>query len=127
MPSGTASIASFWRSLTRASVSPLAWPDVDEQTSRSREPRALHISSMAFATSTLLAWRCPESPSKSRSTWKPVTRRPLCRTAAAAAGSPSGWPTMSEAFSMTWVNPAARTARSFGSSGPAMVIVSMPK
>ena len=56
-----------------------------------------------------------------------MTRRPLCRTASTAAGSPLGWPTMSEALSMICVKPAARTALSFGSSGPARVIVSMPK
>jgi len=34
---------------------------------------------------------------------------------------------MSVAFSMICVKPASRTARSFASSGPASVIVSMPK
>jgi hypothetical protein len=56
-----------------------------------------------------------------------VTRKPLARTASTAAGSPLGCPTMSEAFSMIWAKPAARTALSFASSGPARVIVSMPK
>jgi hypothetical protein len=56
-----------------------------------------------------------------------VTRKPLERTAAIAAASPPGWPTMSVAFSMTCVKPASRIAFSLASSGPASVMVSMPK
>jgi hypothetical protein len=48
------------------------------------------------------------------------------RTASIAAASPSGWPAMSRAWSMIWLKPASRTARSFASSGPASVIVSIP-
>ena len=45
------------------------------------QPSAWHISSIDFATSILYSCRWPDRPSKSRSTWKPVTRRPLARTA----------------------------------------------
>ena len=53
MPSGTASVASFARSFAIASASPVAWTDVDEQTSSTFEPTAWHICSIAFATSSL--------------------------------------------------------------------------
>ena len=58
---------------------------------------------------------------------KPVTRRPLARTASIAASGPPGWPARSIALSITWVKPAARIAHNFPSSGPARVIVSIPK
>src|SRR5439155_14539886 len=84
-------------------------------------------SSIDLATSILYACRGPDSPSKSRRTCRPVTRRPLWRTASTAAVSPLGWPTRSRAESMIWVKPASLTARSLASIGPASVIVSMPK
>jgi hypothetical protein len=56
-----------------------------------------------------------------------VTRRPLLRTASIAAGAPPGWPARSLALSIAWVKPAARIAVSLASSGPASVMVSIPK
>src|SRR5262245_22232046 len=120
-------MASLRRSATTASVSPVACVDVDEHTRSTGAPSAWASCSIDLATSILYSCRWPLSPSKSRSTWNPVTRSPLARTAAMAAGSPSGWPTTSRADSMTCVNPAARMARSLASSGPASVMVSMPK
>ena len=56
-----------------------------------------------------------------------MTRSPLARTTCTAAATPPGWPTMSLAFSMTWLKPASRIAASLADSSPASVIVSMPK
>ncbi len=50
---GTASMASLRRSRTSASRSPVAWVEVDEQASITRQPSALHISSIDLAMSTL--------------------------------------------------------------------------
>src|SRR6202171_2758629 len=127
IPSGRASIASLRRSRASNSGSSVAWVDVDEHTRRTFEPRAWHISSIDFATSILYSWRCPDKPSKSRSTWNPVTFRPLARTACTALAMPSAWPTTSRAESMICEKPASRTAASFAGSVPAKEIVSMPK
>ena len=124
---GTASIASLRRSRAIRSRSSAAWASVVEHPSRTRDSTSAHMSSIDFATSILYSCRRPVSASKSRSTWKPVTRSPLARTARQAAGTPSGCDTRSRADSMTWVNPASRIASSFTSSGPASEIVSMPK
>src|SRR5258706_3127271 len=127
MSSGTASIASLRKSRAKASRSAVAWVDVVEQTRSTFDPSARHIDSMPLAMSTLYACRCPDSPSKSRRTWNPVTRSPLARTAAIAAASPPGSPTRSRAESITWVKPVARIAATLACSVPASVTVSMPK
>jgi hypothetical protein len=53
MPSGTASMASLRRSLTKASLSCVACCEVLEQASMTLQPSAAHISIIDLATSTL--------------------------------------------------------------------------
>ena len=53
MPKGTASRASFRRSRINEALSPVACAEVDEHARSTLEPSARHITSMAFATSTL--------------------------------------------------------------------------
>ena len=67
---------------------------------------APQTSSIDFATSTLYACSWPSSPSKSRSASRPVTRRPLSRTARTPASMPAGCPTTSAAEIITCEKPA---------------------
>jgi len=77
------------------------------------EPSAWHISSIAFRHIDLVRVQVTRKAFEIGSTWNPVTLSPLARTAAIAALSPSGWPTMS------WRQHDLRESRAFtGAASP---------
>ena len=98
----TASVASLarWRAIT--GNSPLAWPEVLEHTISKGAPTALHTCNMFLAMSSLYSCKAPDSPSKSRITWMPVTRIPLARTRRTASFKPPGWPATGLIFMHRW-------------------------